>query len=243
MHLIVPLVVLLSFSGAAIAEAPTTDVIERSGSLNDVFPAEQVAKLADVISPDEIVRWKLFVPASEVPHGVVVFVSPSASGAPQPGWTDILSKRNLIWIGAENFGNEKLSAQRVLVALMGLASVQKDFNVDGERIYIAGMSGGGRIASQTITKFPTLFTGALYIVGVDFWTKSDTPLLEHIRANRYVFLTGDGDFNRRETKRVYRKYQAAGANRALLIDLADFGHGYPDPQHLDRALEFLDHEK
>jgi predicted esterase len=124
--------------------------------------------------------------------------------------------------------------------LMGLALVQQNYAVDPARIYISGMSGGGRVASMTITLFPHLFTGALYIVGADFWTTTDPALLALITDKRYVFLTGAKDFNRNEMRQIYQRYLDAGASRSLLMDLPRFGHEYPSAGVLKTAFEFLD---
>lgn len=212
----------------------------RTGSPATLLPVEQAEGLRNILPLDRQIRWYVRAPGSSGPSGVLVFVKPDDRAEPQPGWEAVLDERNLIWVSAEAFGNDKPSAQRVLAALLGLALVQRDYSVDNERIYIGGMSGGGRIASKTITKFPHLFTGALYIVGVDFWTRAEEPLKEAIAAKRYVFLTGHNDFNRRETRLVYGKYKRAGVEQALLIDLPSFGHEYPDADALARALEFLD---
>ena len=233
MRLLFFLLALYPFCLAAETESAT-------GSLRSVFPEERAKLLADVLPLDKQVRWKLYRPKRDTASGVMVFVSPTDSGEPQPDWVDVVERQNLIWIAAEDFGNSVPSVQRVLVALMGLALVQKTSQVDAERIYIAGMSGGGRIASQTITKFPQLFTGAIYIVGVDFWTSAEQSLIEHIAANRYVFLTGSDDFNLQETKRIHKKYRHAGVDQTLLMNLRHFGHEYPDAEQLNRAIEFLD---
>jgi pimeloyl-ACP methyl ester carboxylesterase len=217
-----------------------SEIFEKTASLAAIFPADQVKALSDVLPADRQIRWKVFVPAGSSPSGVLVFVSPDASGQPQPGWTDILERQNLIWIAAEDFGNSEMTSRRVLAALMGATLAQQSYSPDPRRIHIAGMSGGGRIASTTITRFPQLFTGAMYIVGVDFWTPSEEPLLKSIAANRYVFLTGDGDFNQREVKHVYRKYRNAGVNQTLLMNLAGFKHQYPSARQLNAAIEFLD---
>ena len=61
-----------------------------------------------------------------------------------------------------------------------------------------------------------------------------------MRANRYVFLTGRNDFNRDETRRVYRAYKRAGVENALLMDIAGMDHSLPSPAKLAEALEYLD---
>ncbi|HEY5810152.1 MAG TPA: prolyl oligopeptidase family serine peptidase [Povalibacter sp.] len=215
--------------------------VERAASLTSLFPAEQVQALSSVLPADQEVRWKLHLPVdAETPSGLLVFVSPSESGEPPPGWVDVLDEQKLMWIAAEGFGNQHRSNQRVLAALMALTFATRHYSIDPSRTYIAGMSGGGRIASMTITKFPRLFRGAIYIVGVDFWTSAEAASLDSIAANRYVFITGDRDFNRRETQRVFEKYRAAGVERALLMDLPRFGHELPDAERLTQAVQFLD---
>lgn len=230
---------LLAACSAAAASEPA-QTVEFVGTPASLLPAEGARRLDSILPMDRQVRWKVFVPSDAARSGVLVFVHPSASADRPEDWTRVLQEKNLIWICAESFGNDVPSAQRVLASLLGLAHVQQTHDVDSKRIYIAGMSGGGRIASQAITRFPRLFTGAIYIVGADPWSKAEEPFLEQIAANRYVFLTGHDDFNRQEMKRVYGRYRRAGIEGALLLDLPDFGHEYPSAEVLERAIHFLD---
>lgn len=215
-------------------------IYTEAGSLASVFPPEQAKALAPILPVNRRVSWKIYVPEKSENYGVLVYVSPTPGGEPDSGWLEVFEDKNLIWVSAEGFGNTEPSAQRVLVALMGLTKVQQSFQVDYSRIYIAGMSGGGRIASIAATKFPRMFTGAIYIVGADFWKEKDKPLVNLISNNRYVFITGDRDFNRQEIRQVFKKYVKAGAGQALLMDLDGYGHHNPDVEQLSTALEFLD---
>ncbi|HEX7026582.1 MAG TPA: hypothetical protein VF268_05025, partial [Gammaproteobacteria bacterium] len=88
--------------------------------------------------------------------------------------------------------------------------------------------------------FPRMFTGAIYIAGADFWKEKDEPPVNLISRNRYVFITGDRDFNRQEIRQVFKKYVKAGAGQALLMDLDGYGHHNPNVEQLSTALEFLD---
>ncbi len=227
-----------------IAPAFGGELHTETGTLASIFPAEQAASLASTLPINHRVTWKVYVPekSSEKSRksGVLVYVSPSSSGAPNPDWLQVFEDKNLIWVAAEEFGNTEPSAQRILVALMGLEKIEQAFQTDSSRIYIAGMSGGGRIASQTATRFPHMFTGALYIAGVDFWTETEKPWLDFISRNRYVFLTGSRDFNRRAVRKVFKQYQKAGVKQALLMDLNGYGHHNPNAEQLVAALGFLD---
>lgn len=215
-------------------------IITRSASLLSLYSVERAETLSATLPAAREVRWRIYAPGKPEPAGVLVFISPHESGGPAPEWIDVLEQKNLIWVAAEQFGNEVPTARRLLAAVMGLSAVRREFRVDNKRIYVAGVSGGGRAASALITRFPRMFTGAVYIVGVDFWTSEQEPLIEHIAHNRYVFLTGHDDFNRRETKKIYNKYRAAGVEQALLMDLPDLGHEYPNADQLAGALHYLD---
>ena len=197
-------------------------------------------ELAGILPKDRDVRWQVYVPTGTKASGLLVFISPGESGAPPREWLEVLERENLIWIGADRFGNEHPVRQRMLAALMGLSFARQHYAVDAARVYVGGMSGGGRVASATVTKFPHLFRGALYIVGVNFWTPSETKLLGSIAANRYVFITGTRDFNRSDTRHVYKQYRAAGVEQVLLMDLPHFGHQLPDAEQFAKALQFLD---
>jgi predicted esterase len=219
--------------------APSSATTEVAATVRSMFPEQTAAELAATIDPDKVVRFRVRVPQAQAPSGILVFVKPVDSGELPAGWAATLDQRNLIWVAADDFGNERLSAQRVLVALMALKLVQNTQAFDAKRVYIGGMSGGGRIASQIITRFPQRFAGALYVVGADFWMPTE-PLKSQVTAKRYVFITGAKDFNLRDMKSVYGKYRAAGAKQALLMNLPALGHEYPQPEELGKAIDFLD---
>jgi pimeloyl-ACP methyl ester carboxylesterase len=225
-------------SGAQPASAADTAL--KSTTLRALLPTAKAESFAQVLPVDEIVRFRVFVPPGAGAPGVLVFASPTPSGEPQPGWLELLERRNLAWIAAEDFGNAKPSAQRTLAVLMGLALARQMRTIDSKRVYVGGMSGGGRIASKAVTMFPQLFSGAIYIVGADFWTRAERPSLPQIITKRYAFITGSGDFNRGEMLDVARKYRKAGAKNLLVLDLKGFKHQYPDPETLSGVIDFLD---
>jgi hypothetical protein len=236
-HATAALLVWLCATACAGAGEPLS--IERSATAAELFPVDQARALRSVLPADERVTWTLRLP-STTPRSVLVFVSPDASADPPPGWAAVLDRHAVVWIAARDFGNRAPSNQRVLAALMGLALAQRDYLGAGARRYIGGMSGGGRVASTAISTFPRRFDGALYIVGADDLGKAEPARLAAIAANRYVFLTGDRDFNRREMRRVHRHYQERGITQTLLLDLPHFAHQYPGADDFERALAFLD---
>jgi predicted esterase len=222
------------------AHAAAQGTVERTTTIAALFPAEELPGLAQTLAVDRALSFRVRIPQNAALSGVLIFVKPTNSGDLPPEWAPVLDARNLIWIAANDFGNEEPRAQRVLVAVAALKLIESTTAVDTNRVYIAGMSGGGRIASTIITRFPQRFTGALYIVGADPWPSAEKSLLPRIAANRYVFVTGSRDFNRGEMRRVYSKYLKAGVTQSLLMDLPGFAHEYPNAEQLAQALDFLD---
>jgi predicted esterase len=229
-------IVPLALSTAAAAQ----DTVERTTTIEALFPADTLQGLAKTLAVDRVLHYRVRIPRNAALSGVLIFVKPVNSGELPDGWAAVLDGKNLIWAAANDFGNEQPSAQRVLAAIAALKLIESTTAVDTRRLYIAGMSGGGRIASQIIARFPRYFTGALYIVGADFWARSEESSLPGITANRYVFITGSRDFNHGEMRRVYSKYLKAGVRQSLLMDLPGFAHEYPNAEQLAQAIDFLD---
>jgi poly(3-hydroxybutyrate) depolymerase len=216
-------VALLVMAFAGVVHAAQPETTPQVVTAAELFPPAQAASLAYTLDPARRITFQVRVPPGEAPHGVLVFVSPRDDAGPREGWADVLDRRNLVWIAAEGFGNDKRTSQRVLVALMALKHLQRTLPLDRDRLYVGGMSGGGRVASQALSRFPGFFSGALCIVGADFVTP-ESALVPELSTKRVVFMTGDGDFNRREIRRVYSRFLDVGVVRSHLIDLEDFEH-------------------
>jgi len=138
-------------------DAPT---LERTTTLAALFPADEAKALNATLRSDKPLRYRVRIPPDDGPHGVLVFVKPIDSGEIPGNWTAELDRRHLIWIAADDFGNDHPRAQRVLAALAGLKFIESSEAIDAKRVYVGGMSGGGRVASTLITRFPRHFSGA-----------------------------------------------------------------------------------
>jgi poly(3-hydroxybutyrate) depolymerase len=228
---------LLLLAGVAMAQPAAT--VERSATPAALFTVDEARALARTLPMDREVHFRIHRPASAALPGVLVYVSPTDSGEPPQGWQPVLDEAQLVWIAADGFGNSRPTAERMLVAVMALKLAAQE-PVDGRRLYVSGTSGGGRVASLTIAHFPRLFTGALFMVGADYYLPEDGPSRALLASRRLVFLTGNRDFNQREMRRAYRQYHDAGVTRTLLLDDAGSGHGPARPEQLRAALRFLD---
>jgi len=170
----------------------------------------------------------------------MVYVSPSDSGRIPEGWKDVMDVNNMIWIAANRSGNRTRVARRVSYALFAPAVVARDYEINIARVFVSGFSGGGRVASMVAPEYPTVFKGAIFICGVNFWGNREPDQLGVVQANRYVFLTGREDFNRDETRSAYKSYKKAGAENVLLMDIGGMDHRNPSAKRLAEAIAFLD---
>jgi predicted esterase len=227
---------LLMCASVSAQESPTT---ARVTTIAALFPAEEAATLAGTLPVDRQVRFRVRE-CNAPPCGVLVFVSSMDKGELPPQWAAVLDEKHVTWIAADEFGNSRPTAERMLVAVMALKLAPKLHGVDARRIYISGMSGGGRVASKLIAHFPELFAGAVYMAGADYYMPAEATLSGLLGTRGMVFVTGGRDFNHREMRSVRDRYRAAGVARILWLDQPDAGHQPATAAQLAVALDFLD---
>jgi dienelactone hydrolase len=207
---------------------------------------ESTAQLYVPILPiDEPVEWEVYVPESydpAVPAGLLVYISPMDNGGIPDNWKPLMSKKNLIWIAANHSGNQVAAGRRMVHAVLATAVINRNYRLDGKRVFISGFSGGGRVSSMVATEYPHIFRGAIYNCGADFWDTESPKQMKRILRNRYVFITGSKDFNRRDTRRVFRKYEKAGVVQIKLMVIKGMGHRNPDADDYASAIAYLDGE-
>jgi poly(3-hydroxybutyrate) depolymerase len=227
---------LLAAGSARAADSPT---VRQTVTIAELFPPGEAELLSRTMRTDRRVTYRVRVPPGAAPHGVLVFVNPGQQAELMSGWAEVLDRRDIAWIAAEGFGNDKPGTQRALVALLALKYLARTTQLDPGRRYVGGMSGGGKIASQVLTRFTGFFDGALCIVGADP-IASESLRTPDMATKRVVFMTGDRDFNHYDVRQVFERFIASGVTHAFLIDQKGFGHQYPDAKQLDGALELLD---
>ena len=232
----------LMLAGGAIAETGLkTHDLQIQTTPSQLLGEQQAARYKKILEPDEPISYEVYLPdndSTEKP-GVFVYVSPMKTGRIDSRWREVMDQQNLIYIAANKSGNKILTIRRMVMATLALRALGQDHEFDTDHISISGFSGGGRIASRLATQYPEVFTGALYICGVDFWKKDQTPRVDRLIQNRFVFLTGTRDFNRTETRQIRKRYIKAGVQHTKLIEVPGMGHKHPDATYLTEALQFL----
>jgi predicted esterase len=209
--------------------------------------------------------FEVYVPASytgERAFGLVVFASPSPSGGLDPldrnfGWQAALDKHELIWVGANNAGNDRSVFPRLGLPIDAAANVQARYRIDPQRVYIAGISGGGRIASMLAVACPDVFRGGgFYMIGCNFYRVEKSKekegvyqasfyppppkVLAEAKRSKHVFLTGDTDPNRDQTQVYYEAFQHDGFAHCTYLQVPHVGHQPPPREWFEKGIEALD---
>ena len=191
--------------------------------------------------------------------GVFVWISPGPSGNAGQDWPQALARARCIHIGPNNAGNKRFSWYRLALALDAVHAIRSRYRVDSERIYIAGHSGGGRLAATASLHWPDVFHGGLYSGGVNHFERVRKPGREKLYwpakipkpkgrflrwardRSRHVFLNGETDFNRVHSGLVYKAWKRRHRFKNLtLLAMPKKGHSHPDGPWLSRCIGELD---
>jgi len=221
---------------------------------------------AQLIDPAQE-RFVLYVPEQAPPegYGLVVFISPATEALLPSRWGPVLDRHGVIFVSPTNAGNDaKTFERREPLALTAAANVMARYRVDPARIYVAGFSGGSRVALRLALAYPDLFRGALLDAGSDpIGAEMPAPPTDLLRrfqeTSRLVYLTGArDDFHMAMDRRSQQSMQdwcvfdiatelmpwsghdladAAAFGRGL-EDLAQ--HAVPDPARLGACRAQLD---
>lgn len=195
----------------------------------------------------------------EVPHGLFIWISPNDKCALPADWEKVLADRRLIFIGALRSGNSREVFGRMQLAVTANDQMRQLYNIDPERVYVSGHSGGSRVASMLAVAYADMFSGAVCFMGANFFfptqgkdgTMYEARYIPHPEIatmaqteSRIVLVTGDKDFNQDNTRAVHEQgFLANGFKQVKLFDIPGQGHGAPAKEWLEKALDFLDQGK
>jgi|GEM_PF-865266 len=88
---------------------------------------------------------------------------------------DVLDKHKLIWVSFNGAGNPVMSNIRMSLALDAVHNVEKRYRIDSERVYLSGVSGGGRMTCMGGIYYPQVFKGAMPIIGSLYFNDVKVP--------------------------------------------------------------------
>jgi len=147
-------------------------------------------------------KFVLYVPERDPPQGfgLLVFVPPWNGAVAPSDWIPVFDQLGLIFVAATGSGNDaSVLGRRTPLALLAEYNVAKRYRVDPQRIYVAGFSGGSRVALRLAIAYPDVFRGAILDAGSDPIGDSGAPLPPKDLFSRaqetmhVVFVTGGRD--------------------------------------------------
>lgn len=189
------------------------------------------------------------------PHGLFIWIPAGDSATLPKEWEAVLAREKLIFISARKSGNSRSIFDRMRMAVDANHNLRQFYAVDGRRVYVAGFSGGGRVASMLGVCWGEMFSGALCFMGANFYTDvtgedgkvyslnylpDDEVLALAKKYCRYALITGEKDFNLANTRAVAKAFEKEGFARAQLFEAPGTGHALPSAEWLEKALAWLD---
>lgn len=220
-----------------------TGKFQLSSTMVQVVGENTARNVQEIIAADEPLTWEIYVPENyqpDNPPGLLVYISPTPSGEIPRDWKTVMKEHNLIWVAANGSGNSVMVSRRAVFAMIAPTLIKKQYEFDRERVYLSGLSGGGKMASMVATDNAHLFKGAIYNCGVDFWKQDSPKRFEQIKQNHYVFVTGTLDQALEPTKRVFKQYRKAGVENIKLMVIRNMTHRNPNRFKFAEAIAFLD---
>ena len=206
--------------------------------------------------------FEAYVPAAYTgaePYGLLVWINPMPSGKITDKYLPVIDRHKLIVIGPNNAGNGREIWNRMALALDAAHNGKSRFNIDPRRVYVSGLSGGGRTSSLLGLGYPDVFRGGgCYIIGCDYFRKVEVdpathdyyyakfvkpapPLLALARdRSRHVLLTGETDPNRLQTKLNAAAMGEDGFRHVTYLEQPGLGHAAPSPEWFEKAMAALD---
>jgi hypothetical protein len=209
----------------------------------EVLGESDAGRLNPVLLDSEQVEWRVYVPRNydpTSPPGVLVFISSIEWGGIPEEWQPVMEEKNLIWISASNAGSSAPVQQRMIKAIIAPRAVDRDYQIDMDRIYIAGFADGGMVANLVQTAEPGVFKGGIYMCGAMHWGEKTPGKIDTMRENGHVFIRGCFDPKEREIKRIHQEYLDAGLERSELISIKTRRRRLPQPAYVVSAIEYLD---
>src|SRR5262245_54983593 len=144
--------------------------------------------------------YELYVPPKgkkkSPPAPLVLFVSAGNEPAGWKAFAKLCQARGILFAGPRAAGNDDPGARRVRIVMDVLDDVRRKHPIDPDRTYVAGFSGGARIACGVAFGLPEHFGGVMSL-GAAGDLREDSWLRHRVIDRLSVaFLAGETDFNR-----------------------------------------------
>lgn len=180
------------------------------------------------------VDFALYIPGQAVQQKnipVIFFLDPHANGAqPVEKYKTSAEEYGYMLVGSNNIKNG-LAASYARNNFEHLVShLDKKFNIDKNQLYVAGFSGGAKLALLFADRLGSI-SGAIACGGSIPFTTDFEP------SFYYVGITGNQDFNYLETKQSFNAYDRNGYDYTSVV--FDGGHEWAPVSAFNQGLNGL----
>jgi predicted esterase len=184
--------------------------------------------------------YDLFVPRGVKRPPAILFISPGNDAGAYRSFEKLVKARGFVFAAPHNAGNAVNGRRRVRIVLDVLDDLRRNHDIDPDRTYLAGFSGGGRIACAIGFALPDAVGGVMPLCASG--TLRDEPWLRQRVLDRLsiAVLTGEKDFNRGEVERLSKTYFDGIGARSKTWTQAGLGHAIPNEKYLGDALAYLE---
>lgn len=188
-------------------------------------------------------RYELYVPPTykaDKPHPLVLFISAGGNPAGFPNWEAVCRKEGILFASPYEGGNNISQDKRTRLVLDVLDDVRRKYNIDTDRTYVGGISGGGRIACAIAFALPEYFGGIVPVCAAGD-LRDETWLRQRVEDRlSAALITGEQDFNRGEVERFRGPLLKAMGVETRVWTVPGMGHSIPDATIFAEAYEWLE---
>jgi predicted esterase len=219
--------------------------VRESTRLDWEFVAGPGARLPAAYDPRKL-RYQLFVPAAYKASSawpLVVFVSPGDAPLGWKAWQKPCEQAGWLYCAAIGAGNDCPLGQRVRSVCDMLDDVRRQYRVDPNRTYLAGLGGGAGLAFRLATALPEWFGGVILLGG-----EGELPGSDHLRealAERLsvALVCGEKDRARARLEKVQVPLLTGLGVRTRLWVVPGQGHTLPPAAVLTEAQRWLEEDR
>ena len=220
----------------AYAQTPKTGEFVVSSTPSQIIGG-RATEFNAYIGENEKLEWEVYVPENydaNKPAGIMVFAGAPVIVREPAGWLSVMKDKNLIWVAARKSDNGSSIHQKELLAMLSVPLIQKNYNIDDNRIYITGE---GRTAARTALDYPDIFDGAIFM-GDRLWKDDAETKVKNVLNKSFVFVTREASALPKGNRYGYNKFRSAGVKNIQIVHIKG-SQRYNRPKFA-QSIDYLD---
>lgn len=191
---------------------------------------------------------------AKIAAGLLVFVHAAPEAAIPQAITGVADELGFICVSAANVGNDQTVADRLQRTFDVIETVRTRYLIDADRVYLTGISGGGKITTHAFFGFPEIVKGGVPVVAISVYEqlkradgkyyRGDFPKpserrMNELREHRLACITGDKDGNY-EHITLAIKLMLRDRLDVKLFDVPGMGHEFAKAETFAESMRWVD---